>query len=90
LIEGHVLSHLNMFVGSVEEWLEERVRERGSEHQARIAAVERQREALDALDGQRERHLAEYRRLSMPATHSPASLSVRWPASTASAKASSG
>jgi DNA invertase Pin-like site-specific DNA recombinase len=63
LIEGHVLNHLDAFVGSMEGWIAEQVRERTAEQEARAAAVERQRAALEALDRQREKLLAEYRRM---------------------------
>ena len=63
LIESQVLDHLHVFVGSVEEWIGEQVAERGEEQLARAAALGRDRDRLADLDRQRERHLAEYRKL---------------------------
>ena len=62
LVESHVLRHLSSFIGSVEDWLGERLVERDGERQEREAAVVRARAKLADLDRQRERHLAEYRK----------------------------
>jgi DNA invertase Pin-like site-specific DNA recombinase len=63
LIERHVLDHLHVFVGSVEDWIAVQVAEGEDEQQARAAAIGRERDRLADLDRHRERHLAEYRRL---------------------------
>lgn len=63
LIEANVLNHLDVFVGSVEQWLSEQVNARHAEHKARMAAVERERQALADLDRQREQHMAAYSRM---------------------------
>ena len=63
LIESHVLRHLDSFVGSIEDWLAERVNERQNERQAGEVALQRQRAQLVNLDRARKRHLAEYRKL---------------------------
>ena len=63
LIESHVLRHLDSFIGSVEGWIASRLADRDSERQTREAALDRSRAHLRTLDGQRERHMAEYRKL---------------------------
>lgn len=62
-LEGRVLGHLDSFVGNLHDWAAERLDAHHAEHEAKEAAVERERAALAALDRQRERHLAEYDRL---------------------------
>ncbi len=64
LAETQVLNHLDVFVGSVEGWLGERVAERDVEHRAREADADRHRARVRELDRERERHLAEYRRMT--------------------------
>ncbi len=61
--ERHVLEHLHVFIGSVEDWLAGKVAERSEEQRRRETAADLERAALDNLDRIRERHLAEYRRL---------------------------
>jgi hypothetical protein len=63
LAERHVLGHLDVFVGDVEKWLGDQVTSREREHEQRLAALTGERAGLAKLDRQRERHLAEYRRL---------------------------
>lgn len=63
LVEGHVLRHLDLFVGDVEQWLAEQVKQVSADQLARAAAVDRERAALEVLDQQRGLHLAEYRKL---------------------------
>lgn len=63
LIEGHVLRHLSSFVGSVEGWLAEQVESRTAEHQARVAAVERECARLPALERKRDKLMARYVRM---------------------------
>lgn len=63
LAEGHVLTHLRVFVESVEGWLLEQVRARSREQQAREASIDDLRAAVAALDGKRERHMREYDRM---------------------------
>jgi DNA invertase Pin-like site-specific DNA recombinase len=60
LIEGHVLRHLDSFVGSVEGWLTEQVEARTADHQDRLAAVERERARLPELQRQREKLMGRY------------------------------
>jgi hypothetical protein len=59
LIERHVLSHLHVFIGSVESWIAERVQERDVEQAEREAAVGRERARLADLDPDRERAAQE-------------------------------
>jgi DNA invertase Pin-like site-specific DNA recombinase len=63
LIESHVLRHLDTFVGSVEDWVVERLAERDGERHAREASLTHYRARLRTLETQRQRHLAEYRKL---------------------------
>jgi hypothetical protein len=69
VIEGHVLEHLDKFVGSAEAWVQEQVNHRSAEQQAREAAIDRDRAALADLDRQRERHFAEYRAMVANGDH---------------------
>jgi len=64
LIESHVLRHLDSIVGSVEQWLAERVNERSRERRKRERALEHQRAELEELSRVRDRHLAVYRKLA--------------------------
>ena len=61
LIESHVLRHLGAFVGSVEDWLTERVNERQDERREREAACARMRAKLTDLERLRERASDVYR-----------------------------
>ena len=63
LIESHVLRHLSSFVGSVEGWIASQLADRDAEQQARAAAVERARDGLRTLDNERDKRLAELRKL---------------------------
>jgi DNA invertase Pin-like site-specific DNA recombinase len=63
LIEDHVLRHLDSFVGSVEEWISDRLAERDRERRTRETALERQRGQLRELDRKRTLYVAEYERL---------------------------
>ena len=63
LVETHVLNHLDVFVGSVEDWLREKASEQTVEQKQRMSLIDRERAVLADLDRQRDLHLAEYRRL---------------------------
>lgn len=63
LAEQHVLRHLEMFVGNVEEWIAARLSERSSERTARLERVDADRAALAVMDAQRDKLFAEYQRL---------------------------
>jgi site-specific DNA recombinase len=63
LVESHVLRHLDTFVDSVEDWIQERLQERDSERREREVALVRQRSKLTDLDRQRDRYVAQYRKL---------------------------
>jgi hypothetical protein len=63
LLEGLVLRHLDFFVGSAETWIDEQVQQRSGDQSARVAAVSRHRAALADLSRQRDRQMAEYRRM---------------------------
>jgi DNA invertase Pin-like site-specific DNA recombinase len=69
VVEQHVLEHLHWFVGSVEDWLAEKVQERSDEQRRREDLLDRERAALDDLDRSRERHLAQYRDLVDNGSH---------------------
>jgi hypothetical protein len=43
LVESHVLNHLHVFIGSVEDWITERAQERNADQVEREAAVDRER-----------------------------------------------
>lgn len=60
LIEGHVLDHLEAFVGDAERWLLDRVRERDADRDQRAASVVRLRAELDKLERRRALVLADY------------------------------
>lgn len=62
VVERHVVEHLHVFIGSVEEWLTGKVHERSEEQHRRERALDTQRASLDELDRTRELHLAEYMR----------------------------
>ena len=59
-IEGHVLNHLEAFVGSAEAWLLDRVRERDSEREQRVAVLDELRNQLSSIDRRRDRAMADY------------------------------
>ena len=61
VIEGHVLAHVEEFVGSAERWLAERRDEHRRALEAQHGAVRRLRKALTELDRQRERLMGAYR-----------------------------
>jgi hypothetical protein len=63
LAETQVLNHLNVFVGSVKDWIDGRLAEANSEQAQHEAAVVRAQQELANLDGQREKLYAEYVRL---------------------------
>ena len=63
LIEGHVLEHLDVFVGAVEQWLAGQDAEHAAEGRRRRKQADRQREDLHTLDGRRERLMDDYERL---------------------------
>jgi DNA invertase Pin-like site-specific DNA recombinase len=63
LIEGRVLSHLDVFVGDVEAWLTEQVAGRDREHAQHVAQVDVERARLADLSRRRDLLLAEYERL---------------------------
>jgi site-specific DNA recombinase len=63
LLEGHVIRHLDGFVGSVEDWLAERVDERDGERKQRQRALDRLRAQTADLDRKRDRHVVEYEKL---------------------------
>jgi DNA invertase Pin-like site-specific DNA recombinase len=63
LLEEHVLRQLDVFIGSVEDWMAEHSDEHGENSQAHEAAVKRKRRRLADLDRTRERHLVQYRKL---------------------------
>lgn len=63
LAETQVLNHLNVFVGSVEEWINERLAQASDEQQQRRSALTRERAALETLEGNRDRLYTEYMRM---------------------------
>jgi hypothetical protein len=63
IADRYILEHLHWFIGSVEDWLAEKVAERSEERRRREALIDTERSRLHALDREREKHLAEYRRL---------------------------
>ena len=63
LFENQVLRHLDTFIGSVEDWLQEQVEARSGQRREREKALVTQQTRFTDLDRQRERHLADYRRL---------------------------
>jgi DNA invertase Pin-like site-specific DNA recombinase len=60
LLEGHVVDHLEAFVGSAETWLREQVHERDAGRELRVQAVDRLRADLVALDRKRSLVIADY------------------------------
>jgi DNA invertase Pin-like site-specific DNA recombinase len=61
LIEDHVLRHLDSFVDSAGEWINQQIALREGEHRARHDALDTHRAGLAALDQERECHFAAYR-----------------------------
>ena len=62
ILEAHVMNHLEVFIGSVQAWLEERAAEHSTEQRRRDDAIEVQRATLAKTDASREKLFAEYRR----------------------------
>ncbi|MEJ7783818.1 MAG: recombinase family protein [Solirubrobacteraceae bacterium] len=60
LIEGHVLDHLEAFVGDAEKWLTLQARKRDDGHRHLLDAVQRLRNDLDRLDRRRDLLVADY------------------------------
>ena len=75
LIEGHVLGHLDVFVGDVADWIAELLDRRSSDQAGHAATVDRERAALADLDRTREQLMAEYRR-QVAAGHRTAHLAL--------------
>jgi DNA invertase Pin-like site-specific DNA recombinase len=63
IAERHVLEHLHLFIGAVEDWLDRKVAEYTAEQSMREAVLDRERAALGELDRNREQHFAQYRLL---------------------------
>jgi hypothetical protein len=63
VLETHVLNHLQTFIGSVQEWLAERVAERSDQARRREGDLEHHRENLRGLQAERDRVFADYREL---------------------------
>jgi DNA invertase Pin-like site-specific DNA recombinase len=61
VLEKHVLNHLRTFVGSIETWITERVRDRDVEAAVRQQRLDADRAQLAVLDRQREERMAEIR-----------------------------
>ncbi len=59
IADEHVLRHLHVFIGSVEDWITERVQERSTELQAREKTLGRERDRLGELELQREARMGE-------------------------------
>ena len=63
LIASHVLDHLDVFVGAVEQWLDGQDAEHAAEGRRRRTQADRHRKELHTLDGRRERLLDDYEQL---------------------------
>jgi hypothetical protein len=63
VVEEHVLSHLEVFVGEVEAWLADLVAGKEDERKNHVGALERARDGLAHLHRQRDKHFASYRRM---------------------------
>jgi hypothetical protein len=59
VLETHVLNHLGSFVGEVKGWLGDILTQRSLEAQARAGRLDVERDALVALDRQRDERMAE-------------------------------
>jgi hypothetical protein len=59
LLELHVVNHLRSFIGSVEDWIADLLKERDSERNVRLGQLDREKAALGALERQRDRRMAE-------------------------------
>ena len=60
LIEGHVLHHLEAFVGSAEDWLKAQAAERDTGREELVLAAQRLRDELASLNRRRGLVLADY------------------------------
>jgi DNA invertase Pin-like site-specific DNA recombinase len=63
LFEGHVLDHLEAFVGDAQTWLAHQAQERDGERQQLLDAAQRLRDERDQVDQRRERLLDDYEAL---------------------------
>lgn len=66
LVEGHVLNHLELFLGEdLETWIGERMAERSGERTALEKAVDEEKTRRSGLERQRAKLMAEYERLAL-------------------------
>jgi hypothetical protein len=63
VIEGHVIDHLEAFVGDAEQWLIAQARDRDASRQQLVQAAQSLRIERSQIDQRRERLLDEYERL---------------------------
>ena len=67
IADEHVLRHLHWFIGSVEDWITERVQERSTELQAREKTLARERGRLGELERQRQARMGELEEVGITA-----------------------
>jgi DNA invertase Pin-like site-specific DNA recombinase len=65
LAEAHIMRHLEVFIGDVEDWIGGRLAERSDEQAKERTALDAEKAALALLDERRAKLLAEYERLAL-------------------------